>query len=138
MKTVLASIILLLFSCNSSKKSAQSDMKEFPSGKYEVLELKAEKYNPKKTYTININTEEQRIGGTFDCNTFSCEYEKNGNNLEFGFAVATKMYCEGNMHNENAFMGKLRILKSFEYDGEILKLFNEDNQMILKLKKVES
>lgn len=136
MKMIISTIILILFSCNSTKKAPQ--MQNFPSGEYEILEFKAQEFNAQKTYSIKINAEEQRISGIFDCNNFSCEYEKDGQNIDFGFAVATKMYCEGEMHNENAFFGQLNKMKSFEYDGEILKFFNEDDKMILKLKKQES
>lgn len=136
MKLILTAFTLVLFSCNSTKKSA--NVKDFPSGKYDVLELKAEKFKAEKTYTININTEEKRIAGTFDCNNFSCEYERDGQNIDFGYAIATKMYCEGMMHNENAFFSKLNSLKTFKYDGEELSFFNEEDELILKLKKQKS
>lgn len=111
---------------------------DFQSGEYEISEFNAKDFKSQKTYTINIDAEEERISGKFDCNSYSCEYEKDGQNIDFGFAVATKMYCEGQMHNENAFFGKLNSIKTFEYNGEFLKFFNNKQTMILKLKKRES
>jgi heat shock protein HslJ len=136
MKMIISSVILILFSCNSTKKS--SEMQDFPSGNYEILEFNAENFEPKKTYTIKIDAEEQRIGGKFDCNNYSSEYEKDGQNINFGFAIASKMYCEGEMKNENAFFGKLNKMKSFEYEDGILQFYGEDKKMILKLKKQDS
>lgn len=136
MKIILSSVIFILFSCNSTKKSA--DLQDFPSGEYEIVEFNAENFEPKETYTININVEKQYIGGKFDCNSFSSQYEKDGQNINFGFAVASKMYCEGKMQNEKAFMGKLSKMKKFEFDGETLTFFNSEDEMILKLKKQKS
>lgn len=113
-------------------------MTDFPSGTYEILELKSEKYKPNKTYTININTEEKRINGVFDCNTYSCNYEKEDQNIDFGFAMATKMYCKGEMNNEDAFFGKLNSLKSYGYVDDILTFYDENEKMILKLKRQKS
>lgn len=135
MKMILSSVILILFSCNSTKKS--TGMQDFPTGNYEIMEFNAENFEPQKTYIIKINAEEQRISGQFDCNNYSAEYEKDGQNIDFGFAVASKMYCEGEMKNENAFFGKLTKLKSFEFEDEILKFFDQEEKMILKLKKQE-
>jgi heat shock protein HslJ len=133
MKMILTAMILVLFSCNSTKNTA--DMKEFPSGTYEVVTLNAKNFKAKETYKLNINTEKQSIGGTFDCNTFTCDYKIENQQIEFGFAISTKMYCEGAMQNEEAFFRNLRSLTSFKYDGNILQFFNEDNEMILKLKR---
>lgn len=113
-------------------------MQEFTSGDYQILELKAEKFKPLKPYTLRINVEDQRISGVFDCNNFSSEYEKDGQNIKFNYAMSSKMYCEGNMHNENAFFSKLKDLNTFSFDGEILKLYDKSENMILKLKKQES
>jgi len=136
MKLIFSSIILVFFSCNSTKKA--SKMQYFPSGEYDILEFNAKEFNAQKTYSLKINAEEQRISGKFDCNTYSCKYEKDGQNIDFGFAIATKMYCEGQMHNENAFFGKLNSIKNFDYNGEFLKFFDDKQTMILKLKKQES
>jgi len=136
MKMILSSLMLIFFACNSTKRSA--NMQDFPSGDYKILEFNAKGFKSQKTYSININAEEQRISGKFDCNNYSCEYKKDGQNIDFGFAVATKMYCDGQMHNENAFFGELNSIKNFEYNGEFLKFFDEEQIMILKLKKQES
>jgi heat shock protein HslJ len=119
-------------SCNSTQKTANMD--EFPTGNYELMALNTENYKPQKTYRININTNEQRLGGKFDCNTFTCEYEKNGKTLDFKYPISTKMYCEGDMTNENAFFGQLGLITTFEYKDETLKFFGEDNNLILELK----
>lgn len=132
MKTILSFLILILLSCKSIQNP--ESMQEFPSGNYELIELKAENFKPQKTYTININASEKRIGGKFDCNTFTCEYKKDGKTLDFGYPISTKMYCDGEMKNENAFFGQLNAIDKFEYQGKTLKFFGEDNNLILELK----
>jgi len=136
MKIIISFLILLIMGCNATKKT--SKMQDFPSGNYEIVEFNAKNFEPKTTYTIKINAEEQRIGGKFDCNNYSSEYEKDGKNIDFGFAIASKMYCEGEMENEKVFFGKLSKMKSFEYEGDFLKFFDENEEMILKLKKQDS
>ncbi len=113
-------------------------MQNFPSGDYELIDFKSEKFNNTKDYVVKINAEEQRIGGKFDCNSYSVEYQKEGNDIDFDYAISTKMYCEGEMTNENVFFGKLNDMKSFEFDGEFLTLFNEEKEMLLKLKLKKS
>lgn len=136
MKLIISSFILVLFSCNASKETA--GMKDFPSGKYEVVELNDEGFELKKPYIINFNTEEQRISGIFDCNNFSSEYKKEDNNIDFGYAISTKMYCDGDMKNEDTFFRNLNKMKSFKFDGEILEFVDENKKLILKLKKLKS
>jgi heat shock protein HslJ len=65
------------------------------------------------------------------------EYEKEKNSINFGYAISTKMYCEGKMHNENAFFGKLNAIKTFSYQNKTLKLFSEENDLIVELKYVK-
>jgi len=138
MKLIYTSLIVILFACNSAKKSAQAQSKDLESGIYEIVELKSDQYKANETYTINLNAEENRISGKFDCNNFSCDFTKEGNNIEFGYAMATKMYCEDQMYNEEAFFGKLRSLKTYQFDGETLSFSNEEGEMILKLKKTNN
>jgi heat shock protein HslJ len=136
MKIIISSLILIIMGCNATKKS--SEMQDFPSGNYEIVEFNAENFEAQKTYNIKINAEEQRIAGKFDCNNYSSEYEKDGKNIDFGFAIASKMYCEGEMENEKAFFGELSKMKSFEYEDGVLKFFDDSEKMILKLKKQDS
>lgn len=136
MKLMMSSFILVLFSCNASK--ATQELKEFPSAEYEVIELNDENFKLNKPYTININAEEQKIGGTFDCNTFSSKYEKDEKTIDFGYAMSTKMYCEGKMANENTFFKSLNKIKNFKYDDEMLEFFDDENKLILKLKRIKS
>ena len=136
MKTILFLPIFIIFSCKSSFKSANNE--DFPSGKYKVETVSNEKFKALKEYTINLNAEENRIGGTFDCNTFSCDFEKNEGTIKFGYAVATKMYCEGKMHNESAFFVTLREITNYSYKKGKLKLFNAEGDQLLELNLSDS
>jgi len=119
-------------------KSASTQINyDFPSGKYKIMSLNAENYKAKKDYFVNINTEENQLGGKFDCNNFNVDYQKAEDSISFGYAVATKMYCEGQMHNENAFLSKLKAMKTLSYQNETLKFFDEKNNLIVELKYVK-
>jgi heat shock protein HslJ len=48
------------------------------------------------------------------------------------------MYCEGKMHNKSAFFAKLNQIKNFEFQNEILTFSNENQEIVLKLKKQKS
>ncbi len=121
----------------SCKTASNKANQEFPSGKYKIVSLNAEKYKAKNDYFVNINSEEKRIGGKFDCNNFTVDYEKEKNTINFGYAISTKMYCEGQMHNENAFFGKLNAIKTWGYKNQTLKFLDENNNLIVELKYVK-
>jgi heat shock protein HslJ len=121
----------------SCKTVSNKINQNFPSGTYKIVTLNADKFNPEKNYFVNINSEEKRLGGKFDCNNYTVEYEKEKNSINFGYAISTKMYCEGKMHNENAFFGKLNAIKTFSYQNKTLKLFSEENDLIVELKYVK-
>ena len=111
---------------------------DFPTGKYQVVVLNNENYKPQKEYILNLSAEENRINGTFDCNTFTIDFERNENVVKFGFGMATKMYCEDNMHNESAFFKSTQSITSYDYNKGNLKFYDSDNQVILELKYMDS
>lgn len=132
MKIITTSFFLILFSCNSA--NVTGSIQNFPSGTYELVEFKADNFKPEKTYTINVDTNKHSIGGKFDCNSFFSDYERDGENINFGYPISTKMYCEGKMNNENAFFKQLKAISTFKYQNETLKFFGGNNGLIVELK----
>ena len=136
MKYFLSLTIVFLMSCNSTSKAINAT--KFPSGKYQVVSLHIDTYKPQKDYTLSVNSETNSIGGTFDCNTFSVDYEINEDTLKFGYAIATKMYCEDNMHNENAFFQATQSISSYVYNKGRLTFYNDLKDVVLELKFLEN
>jgi len=136
MKYAVSFILVLFSSCKSiSKATGQGD---FPTGKYQVVKLNNEMYKPYKDYILNVSSDENSINGTFDCNTFTIDFERNGNVVKFGYGMATKMYCDGKMHNESAFFKSTQNMTSYSYSKGELVFYNMDKEVILELKLVES
>jgi heat shock protein HslJ len=132
---IITSAILVLFSCLSTKKSIKNQ--DFPSGNYLVLSLEDKTFSEKDKYIINIDTNQKRLGGKLDCNTFGTNYTlKDDNSIEFGYAMSTKMYCEGKMEIENRFFKKLNSMKFYKFEDDYLSFYDDSNSLILKLKRI--
>lgn len=137
MKIFSLSILILLMACKSANLKSSKEM--FTTGKYQVLSLGDIEFSEEDNYQLYINTDEKYIGGKFDCNEFSANYKVDEKNtLDFGFARATKMFCEGKMDLENKFFGKLNLIKYFKNKNDILSFYSENNDLVLKLKKQQS
>ena len=135
MKHFLIVFVSLFLACKSSSGTAEP--MNFPSGKYKVVHVNFENYKPQKDYVLNVSFENNTIGGTFDCNTFNIGFERNGNAVKFGFGMATKMYCEGNMHNESAFLKSTQSVTTYNYADEKLTFYNTNEQVVIQLKFIE-
>lgn len=123
--------------CKTSNTKTSSD--KLKSGKFLVLSLNEFEFTEKDDYLINIDTSQNRFGGKFDCNTFTVDYEiKEDDRIEFGYAVSTKMYCDGKMALENNFFKSLNGIKFFKFEDKLLSFYNENETLVLKLKKLKS
>ena len=137
MKVNILVLLIILTACKTSDLKSSNEM--FTSGKYLVLTLNEKDFSEKDDYQINIDTSQNSLNGKFDCNTFNVNYEiKEDNTIEFGYAISTKMYCEGKMALENNFFKSLKSLKFFKFENDFLSFYNENEDLILKLKKLKS
>ena len=123
-------------SCKTFNMKSSNEM--FTTGKYQVLSLEEKEFSEEDDYKLYIDTTQQYISGKFDCNEFSVEYDvKEDNTLDFGFAKATKMYCEGEMDLENKFFGIAKSMTYFKYKNGDLSFYNKDKDLVLKVKKIK-
>ncbi|MDD3190159.1 MAG: META domain-containing protein [Candidatus Pacebacteria bacterium] len=67
-------------------------------------------------------TESGELNGTTDCNSFSSEFKKDGDNIDFGLFTSNQMYCENSQEE---------IFKKLLAESEKF-LFDEDGKLILK------
>jgi len=136
MRYIISFVLVVFLSCKSSSNT--SGQMEFPSGQYQVVALNHENYKPAKDYILNVSAEENTINGTFDCNTFTIDFERNENEVKFGYGMATKMYCQDQMHNEDSFFRSTQDITTYTYKKGVLVFYNSNKDVILELKLVES
>ena len=137
MKILSVLLFITFLSCKTSEMKSSQEM--FTSGKYEVLSMDGMQFSEQEDYKIRIDTTKKYLSGKFDCNEFGVEYDLTENNtLNFGFARATKMYCEGEMDLENKFFRIVNSMTIFKYKKGELSFYNTNKDLVLKLKKIES
>ncbi len=136
MRYVFTLLFVLILSCKTTSGIAQAE--DFPSGKYQLTSLNVDTFKSLKDYILNVSFEKNSISGTFDCNTFSIDFERNESKVKFGYGMATKMYCEGKMHNENAFFKGTSSIARYAYKKEQLVFYNDNNEVVMELKFLES
>ena len=130
--------ILPLFVLSCKSYSTKRNTKNFSSGNYEVLKITDSTYSDKKNYIITIDTDNKRISGKFDCNTFGATYTLGEDNfIDFGIVRATKMYCNGNMITERKFFKVLSNIKYYTFEKDLLMFYSEKKSPeVVKLKKI--
>ncbi len=136
MRSLSLVFFFILFACKTTEVKSS---KPFTSGKYLMTKLNDHSYSKADDYKINIDTTQNSLSGIFDCNNFNVNYNiKEDNNIEFGYATSTKMYCDGKMALENEFFRMLNTLKIFKFEDNVLSFYNENETLVLKLKKLKS
>jgi heat shock protein HslJ len=78
---------------------------------------------------VTLTFTDQGVNGSAGCNSYSGPFQYNAGALSFGELISTKMFCEGLMDQENAFLGALATASAFQvgngqlqitYDGGVL------------------
>jgi heat shock protein HslJ len=88
--------------------------------------------------TINIEMTEtgNSISGNNSCNEYSGSFTNpEGNQVEMGPMMGTKMYCVENAKTETAYMNALALVKKVELKNDVLQLMDEDGKVLIKAKK---
>lgn len=126
------SIIVILASCKAQKMTSDKLMPQ----DYNVTQI-GEKDVSDSKLTLKVNPENSTISGYSGCNNYSFNYKLNGEDLDMGFASATKMYCDGEMDMENLFFQKAASITQFENSKEEINFRNKDGEIVIKAKKKE-
>ena len=136
---VILSMVLLLASCNSSKKAKSSSELYLTGTRWTVLKVKDVMSSSKNPRVIELALPDKKGNGTFTgntgCNTMSGNYtsKKGTKNIQFTNVVSTKMACDDKQ--ENTFNNAINSVNSYELSGKILKLYS-GGELLLTLEGV--
>jgi heat shock protein HslJ len=83
--------------------------------------------------TLAFDFGEGRIHGNGGCNSYSADFEINGNEISIGPAMSTLMACfpEEVMDQETAYHQALAKAERFEVGGGALSIFTSDGQVLV-------
>ncbi|MGQ0455582.1 MAG: META domain-containing protein [Hyphomicrobium sp.] len=71
---------------------------------------------------VSISIEDARLSGTGGCNRIAGPAVISGGDVKFGPLIATRMFCDGKMETEEAFIAPLEAAKSFDLSEGTLTL----------------
>lgn len=77
-----------------------------------------------------------QLSGNVGCNGFGGEYEVEGDAITFGSMIATEMFCEGPVgEQEAATFAVLSESATFDRDGDTLTITSEDGNSVIVLER---
>jgi heat shock protein HslJ len=87
------------------------------------------------TFQETLQFAEHRVTGRSACNRFTAGLQQSAGTLEIGQPVATRMFCQGRMDEEQRYFNALHAARSYEMTDGLLSLHGSDGHPVLKLKK---
>jgi len=133
--------ILMLFSCNTSKKAKNSNDLFLTGTKWTVIKIRESMATSTQTaryieLSLPSKKGEGTITGNVGCNNFNGTYksEKGTSKIMFSQLASTKMTCP-NIDQETRILGILEKVNSYEISGQILKLY-AGGELLLTLEGV--
>ena len=127
-KLVYLFVVVTLLSCKTTKNTKKEFMLH---ENYKVVKLKGIE-ELKITPTIAFNFDTNKASGMAGCNRYNVDFTKDGNSLNFGLAIATKMYCT-NMNIEKAFFQILNKVAHFKKKDGNVELLDKSDAVLMIL-----
>jgi heat shock protein HslJ len=127
---------ILLFSLTALFFDGCQDLEDI-NGSYDVVVVDGQDMAGQGiTINIEMSEKENRISGNNSCNEYSGSFENpEGNEVEFGPMLATKMHCMEKAKIESAYMNQLALVKKAELKNDYLRLMDADGTVLIKAKK---
>ena len=126
---------LFFISCKETKPTIEKKMMNVYSGNYEIKSLNNQQLERKLFFTIDSN--ENKISGKTDCNTYFGNYIVTNNKIEIEPLGVTKMYCEDDvMKVESKLFKAFRSTMTFDFDDNILTFYNKEGNLIIRAYKI--
>ena len=82
-------------------------------------------------FTAGATPEENQISGSAGCNNYTASYSVDGDSLTIGPAATTRMFCEGLMDQEAAYLAALGMADSFKLETDQLHILNDKGQVVV-------
>lgn len=126
--TLLVLIILIVASCNSTKKTTPESNNDTITEKYwklKTLEGKevTMKKNQEREIFITLKTDQNRVTGFAGCNTLSGEYTlEEGNKIHFKNIAVTMRACLDVDVNESEFLEVFELADNYTIKNDVLSL----------------
>lgn len=136
LKWMISALVLILASCKAQKQNEMASQ-TLVNQKYTITEINNQDVSDSKL-TLKVNIENKTISGFSGCNNYSFNYKVNEGVLDLGYAMATKMYCEGAMELENLFFKTTSSVSQYESTREHLFLKSKEGNVILRAKTKDS
>ncbi|MBX2970684.1 MAG: META domain-containing protein [Cyclobacteriaceae bacterium] len=117
MKNFLPAVLLMvvaLINCQTQKLSL-TDVE------WKLTSLNGKDYATAEPITLTF-TGDNKVAGHAGCNRYFGSYTHSGSVISFGNLGATKMYCDGKMETEDAFMKALAEVDGYSLSTEKLQL----------------
>ncbi|HNS50042.1 MAG TPA: META domain-containing protein [Anaerolineae bacterium] len=87
---------------------------------------------------ITLSFDKAQAGGSGPCNGYGADYVQKGTELTLGQIVSTLMYCDGVMEYEKAYTDALGTVRSFQREGNTLRLLDESGKVALVFGKPQA
>ena len=82
-------------------------------------------------FTAGEGGEDGMVGGSAGCNNYTASYTVDGDALSIGQAATTRMFCEGLMDQETAFLNAMQSASTFELQSEQLQILDDGAQVVV-------
>lgn len=83
--------------------------------------------------TLDIS--EQKVSGNAGCNRFNGPIVVDGSTVKVGPLATTRMFCDGKMELEAAYLAALQSSSRYEFSADTLSLFASDDAVSVKFTK---
>jgi putative lipoprotein len=126
---ILAAALLLSASCAASPAAKEKDARmPIENTDWRLVELSGRNMTqtPGRASTLRLVAEGRKAAGNAGCNRFGGTYALEGSGLRFSPLLSTKMYCEGAMEREHAFLAALSATTGYRIEGNNLLLLGPD------------
>ena len=133
----LVVMTILLEGCCASKKSANTTSIYNTTWELEYISgprIAFEGLYPDKKPFIQFNQKELQFSGNTSCNGYSGKFTLKGNNISFGNAIKTMIFCEGG--GEETYLKTLGKVNKLAYDSDEKLLLLLDDIPMMRFKKI--
>lgn len=133
---ILVAVLLLTVRCAASPAAKEAKKEAEPAASLENTEWRLVEVRgravtspPGRTPTLQLGAEGRKAVGNGGCNRIGGTYTLEGSGLRFGPLVSTKMFCEGAMEQEQAFLDALTATTGYRIEGSDLLLLGPNGPL---------